>query len=176
MDRKLIWFAILIMVLFVGRVDAFAKVGVYSEMNSETLRGLRSIYVRVAPIDSKIEQEGLTTARILRDTERQLQREEIKILPEEEFNRLRRTRNYPLGRLEVIVTIKDMNKDNEKLYSIIIRFSQIAFLSRAPVIKLFAPTWESQTIGYSGDLSVVTEGVKAGVEEFISAYMSVNSK
>ncbi|MCJ7775747.1 MAG: hypothetical protein MUP08_05110, partial [Desulfobulbaceae bacterium] len=75
-----------------------------------------------------------------------------------------------------IVTIKDMNKDNEKLYSIIIRFSQIAFLSRAPVIKLFAPTWESQTIGYSGDLSVVTEGVKAGVEEFISAYMSVNSK
>ena len=176
MDRKLIWFAILIIVLFVGRVDAFANVGVYSEMNSETLRGVRSIYVRVAPIDSKIEQEGLTTARILRDTERQLQREEIKILPEEEFNRLRRTRNYPLGRLEVIVTIKDMNKDNEKLYSIIIRFSQIAFLSRAPVIKLFAPTWESQTIGYSGDLSVVTEGVKAGVEEFISAHMSVNSK
>ena len=176
MDRKLRWFAILIIVLFVGRVDAFANVGVYSEMNSETLRGVRSIYVRVAPIDSKIEQEGLATARILRDTERQLQREEIKILPEEEFNRLRRTRNYPLGRLEVIVTIKDMNKDNEKLYSIIIRFSQIAFLSRAPVIKLFAPTWESQTIGYSGDLSVVTEGVKAGVEEFISAYMSVNSK
>jgi hypothetical protein len=176
MDRKLRWFAILIIVLFVGRVDAFANVGVYSEMNSETLRGVRSIYVRVAPIDSKIEQEGLTTARILRDTERQLQRDGIKILPEEEFNRLRRTRNYPLGRLEVIVTIKDMNKDNEKLYSIIIRFSQIAFLSRAPVIKLFAPTWESQTIGYSGDLSVVTEGVKAGVEEFISAYMSVNSK
>ncbi|OQY16102.1 MAG: hypothetical protein B6I32_04385 [Desulfobacterium sp. 4572_20] len=176
MDRKFVWFAILTMVLFVGVGDSFAKVGVYSEMNSETLRGVKSIYVRVAPIDPKIEQEGLTTARMLRDTERQLQREEIKILPEEEFNRLRRTRNYPLGRLEVIVTIKDMNKDNEKLYSIIIRFSQIAFLSRAPVIKLFAPTWESQTIGYSGDLSVVTEGVKARVEEFISAYTAVNSK
>ncbi|MBE9569148.1 MAG: hypothetical protein IMF11_00845, partial [Proteobacteria bacterium] len=164
------------MVLFVGRVDAFAKVGVYSEMNSETLRGVRSIYVRVAPIDPKIEQEGFTTAQIRRDTERQLQMAKIKLLPEEEFNRLRRTRNYPLGRLEVIVTIKDMNKDNEKLYSIIIRFSQIAFLSRAPVIKLFAPTWESQTIGYSGDLNVITESVKARVEEFISAYMSVNSK
>ena len=176
MDRKLRWLAILIMVLFVGRVDAFAKVGVYSEMNSETLRGVRSIYARAAPIDSKIEQEGFTTAQIRRDTERQLQMAKIKLLPEEEFNRLRRTRNYPLGRLEVIVTIKDMNKDNEKLYSIIIRFSQIAFLSRAPVIKLFAPAWESQTIGYSGDLSVVTEGVKAGVEEFISAYTAVNSK
>ncbi len=176
MDKKLRWFALLIMVLFVGKVDAFAKVGVYAEMNSETLRGLRSVYVRVAPIDSKIEQEGLTTARVQRDTERQLQMAKIKLLPEEEFNRLRRTRNYPLGRLEVIVTIKNMNKDNEKLYNIIIRFSQIAFLSRAPVIKLFAPTWESQTIGYSGDLSVVTEGVKAGVEEFISAYTSVNSK
>ncbi|TET74856.1 MAG: hypothetical protein E3J56_01670 [Candidatus Aminicenantes bacterium] len=177
MDRKLRWFAILIMVLFVGRVDAFAKVGVYSEMNSETLRGLRSIYVRVAPIDSKIEQEGLTTARIRRDTERQLlQSEEIKILPEEEFNRLRRTRNYPLGRLEIIVTVKDIKEGNEKIYNIIVRFSQIVFLSRAPVIKLFAPTWESQTIGCSGDLNVITESVKAGVEKFISAYTSVNSK
>jgi len=176
MDRKLIWFAILIMVLFVGGVDAFAKVGVYSEMNSETLRGLKSIYVRVAPIDSTIEQEGLTAAQIRRDTERQLQREEIKLLPEEEFNRLRRTRNYHLGRLEIIVTVKDIKEGNEKIYNIIVRFSQIVFLSRAPVIKLFAPTWESQTIGCSGDLNVITESVKARVEEFISAYMSVNSK
>jgi len=176
MDKKVIGFSILIMVLFVGGVDAFAKVGVYSEMNSETLRGVRSIYVRVAPIDSKIEQEGLTTAQIQGDTERQLQSEAIKLLPEEEFNRLRRTRNYPLGRLEIIVTVTDIKEGNGQIYNIIVRFSQIVFLSRAPVIKLFAPTWESQTIGYSGDLSVVTGGVKARVEEFISAYMSVNSK
>jgi hypothetical protein len=176
MDKKVIGFSILIMVLFVGGMDAFAKVGVYSEMNSETLRGVRSIYVRVAPIDSKIEQEGLTTAQIQGDTERQLQSEAIKLLPEEEFNRLRRTRNYPLGRLEIIVTVTDIKEGNGQIYNIIVRFSQIVFLSRAPVIKLFAPTWESQTIGYSGDLSVVTGGVKARVEEFISAYMSVNSK
>ena len=176
MDRKLRWFAILIIVLFVGRVDAFANVGVYSEMNSETLRGVKSIYVRVAPIDPKIEQEGFTAAQIRRDTERQLQMAKIKLLPEEEFSRLRRTRNYPLGRLEIIVTVKDIKEGNEKIYNIIVRFSQIVFLSRAPVIKLFAPTWESQTIGYSGDLGVVTEGVKARVEEFISAYMSMNSK
>ena len=176
MDKKVIGFSILIMVLFVGGVDAFAKVGVYSEMNSETLRGVRSIYVRVAPIDSKIEQEGLTTAQIWRDTERQLQSEAIKLLPEEEFNRLRRTRNYPLGRLEIIVTVKDIKESNGKIYNIIVRFSQIVFLSRAPVIKLFAPTWESQTIGYSGDLNVITESVKAGVEKFISAYTSANSK
>ena len=176
MDKKVIGFSILIMVLFVGGMDAFAKVGVYSEMNNETLRGVRSIYVRVAPIDSKIEQEGLTTVQIWRDTERQLQSEAIKLLPEEEFNRLRRTRNYPLGRLEIIVTVTDIKEGNGQIYNIIVRFSQIVFLSRAPVIKLFAPTWESQTIGYSGDLSAVKEGVKTGVEAFISAYMSVNSK
>jgi hypothetical protein len=176
MDKKIVGFALSIMVLFVGGVDAFAKVGVYSEMNSGTLSGVRSIYVRVAPIDSKIEQEGLTAAQIWRDTERQLQSEAIKLLPEEEFNRLRRTRNYPLGRLEIIVTVKDIKEGNGKIYNIIVRFSQIVFLSRAPVIKLFAPTWEIQTIGYSGDLSAVTDGVKVGVEEFINAYMSVNSK
>ena len=176
MDKKIIGFTVILMILFVGGVDVFAKVGVYSDMNSETLRGLRSIYVWVAPMNSKIEKEGLTTALIQEGTERQLQREGIKLLPEAEFNRLRRTRNYPLGRLEIIVTIKDIKEGNEKIYNITVRFSQIAFLSRAPVIKLFAPTWESQTIGYSGDLRKVTEGVKDGVEAFISAFMSVNSK
>jgi uncharacterized protein YrzB (UPF0473 family) len=176
MDKKIIGFAALLMIFFMGGVEVFAKVGVYSEMNSETLRGLRSVYVWVAPINSKIEQEGLTTALIQKDTERQLQREGIKLLPEAEFDRLRRSRNYPLGRLEIIVTVKDIKEGNEKIYNITVRFSQIAFLSRAPVIKLFAPTWEKQTIGYSGDLRKVTEGVKAGVEAFISAFMSVNSK
>jgi hypothetical protein len=176
MDKKIIGFAVLIMILFVGGVDVFAKVGVYSDMNSETLRGLRSIYVWVAPMDSKIEQEGLKAAQIRRDTEGQIQREGIKLLPEEEFNRLQRSRNYPLGRLEIIVTIKDIKEGNIKIYNITVRLSQIAFLSRAPVIKLLAPTWERQTIGYSGDLRKVTEGVKAGVEAFISAFMSVNSK
>jgi len=176
MDKKIIGFAVILMILFVGGVDVFAKVGVSSDMNSETLRGLRSIYVWVAPMDSKIEQEGLKAVQIRRDTELQIQREGIKLLPEAEFNRLRRSRNYPLGRLEIIVTIKDIKEGNEKIYNITVRFSQIAFLSRAPVIKLFAPTWEIQTIGYSGDLRKVTEGVKAGVEAFISAFMSVNSK
>jgi hypothetical protein len=176
MDKKIIGFDVFIMVLFVGGVDVFAKVGVYSDMNSETLRGLRSVYVWVAPMDSKIEQEGLTVAQIRRDAERQLQREGIKLLPEEEFNRLRRSRNYPLGRLEIIVTIKAIKEGDIKIYNITVRFSQIAFLSRAPVIKLFAPTWERQTIGSSEDLSKVTEGVKTGVEAFISAFMSVNSK
>ena len=73
---------------------------------------------KLAPIDSKIEQEGLTAAQIRRDTERQLQREEIKLLPEEDFNRLRRTLNYHLGRLEVIVTVKVITEDNEKIYNI----------------------------------------------------------
>jgi hypothetical protein len=176
MDKKIIGFVVLFIILFLGGVDVFAKVGVYSDMTNETLRGLRSIYVWVAPMDSKIEQEGLKAAQIRRDTERQIQREGIKLLPEAEFNRLRRSRNYPLGRLEIIVTVKDIKEGNEKIYNITVRFSQIAFLSRAPVIKLFAPTWERQTIGYSGDLRKVTEGVKAAVEAFISAFMSVNSK
>jgi len=176
MDKKIIGFTVLLMIFFISGVEVFAKVGVYSEMNSETLRGLRSIYVWVAPMNSKIEQEGLTTALIQKDAERQLQREGIKLLSEAEFNRLRRSRNYPLGRLEIIVTVKDIKDGNEKIYNITVRFSQIAFLSRAPVIKLFAPTWEKQTIGYSGDLRNVREGVKAGVEAFISAFMSVNSK
>ena len=39
MDKKIIGFTVLLMIFFISGVEVFAKVGVYSEMNSETLRG-----------------------------------------------------------------------------------------------------------------------------------------
>ena len=176
MNKRMRWFAFLIIVLFVWMGEAFALVRGTGEIDGTTLRGIKSIYLQISPLNAGITQEGLTTAKIQRDTERQLLRAGIKLLSEKEFNRLKQPRNYPLGRLEVIVTIKNVKEDNAKIYNITVRISQIVFLSRAPVIKLFAPTWESTIIGYSHNLDVISEGVKDGVEEFINAYHSVNAK
>ena len=174
MDKRMRWVALLIAVLTIGSIDAFARETV--ELGDATLRGIKSIYLQISPIDSEITQEGLTTAKIQRDTERQLLRAGIKLLSEKEFNRLKQPRNYPLGRLEVIVTIKGIKEGNAKIYNITVRISQIVFLSRAPVIKLFAPTWESTIVGYSHNLDVISEGVRDGVAEFINTYLSVNRK
>jgi hypothetical protein len=176
MHKKMRWFALLITVLFVWIGDAFSLVSGTDELGGTTLRGIKSIYVQISPINAGIAQEGLSTAKIKRDTERQLVRAGIKLLSDKEFIRLKQPRNYPLGRLEVIVTIKDIEEDNGKVYNITVRISQIVFLSRAPVIKLFAPTWESTIIGYSHNLDVISKGVNDGVQEFINAYLSVNSK
>ena len=174
MYKKMRWSALLLTVLFVWIGDAFALVKGTGEIDDATLRGIKSIYVQISPINAGIAQEGLTTAKIKRDTERQLERAGIKLLSEKEFLRLKQPRNYPLGRLEVLVTIKDIKQDNGKVYNITVRISQIVFLSRAPVIKLFAPTWESTIFGYSHSLEVISDGVREGVEEFINAYLSVN--
>ena len=176
MSKTMRWFAFLIIVLFVWMGDAFALARGAGEIDGTTLRGIKSIYVQISPINAGIAQEGLSTAKIQRDTERQLEKAGIKLLSEKEFIRLKQPRNYPLGRLEVILTIKDTKEDNGKIYNISVRLTQIVFLSRAPVIKLFAPTWESTIIGYSHNLDVISDGVREGVEEFINAYLSVNPK
>ncbi|UCF85136.1 MAG: hypothetical protein JSV50_05740 [Desulfobacteraceae bacterium] len=176
MNKRMRWFAFLIIVLFVWMGDAFALVRGTGEIDGTTLRGIKSIYLQISPINAGITQEGLTTAKIQRDAERQLLRAGIKLLSEKEFNRLKQPRNYPLGRLEVMVTIQDIKEDNAKVYKITVRITQIVFLSRAPVIKLFAPTWESTVIGYSHNLDVISEGVRDGVAEFINAYQAANPK
>ena len=176
MYKKMRWSALLITILFVWIGDAFALVKGTGEIDSMTLRGIKSIYVKISPINAGVAQEGLSTAKIQRDTERQLEKAGIKLLSEKEFIRLKQPRNYPLGRLEVLVTIKDIRQDQGKVYNITVRISQIVFLSRAPVMKLFAPTWESTIIGYSHNLDVISDVVRDGVEEFINAYLSVNPK
>jgi hypothetical protein len=170
------WFALLIMVSFLWIGDACALVKGTGEIDDTTLRGIKSIYLQISPINAGFAQEGLTAAKIHRDTERQLESAGIKLLSEKEFLRLKQPRNYPLGRLEVLVTIKDIRQDNGKVYNITVRISQIVFLSRAPVIKLFAPTWESTIIGYSHNLDVISHVVRDGVKEFIDAYLSANPK
>ena len=176
MNKKNCLSALLIMAIFICMADVSALARETVEPGTETLRGIKSIYVQVELIDTEIEQEKITSAQIRRETERQLERAWIKVLSEEKYNRLKKPRNYPLGRLDVLVTIKDMQKDDEKLYNVTVRISQIAFLSRAPVIKVFAPTWESVTIGNTRNLGVVLDVVRDGVQGFIDAYLSVNPK
>lgn len=176
MKKKTCLFALLILFFFIFTADTFSLAGQTGELGAKTLRGIKSIYVQTELIDTEVEWGQITAAQIRKETERQLEKARMKVLSEEKFDRLKQPRNYPLGRLDIVVRVKDLKKDDEKLYNITVRISQIVFLSRAPVIKLFAPTWESIAIGNMRNLDVVLDVVRDGVQAFINAYLSVNTK
>jgi|GEM_PF-2552715 len=166
-----------VLLLFMGLTVSFVQAGQYNRLTSDmnaTLEGIKTIYVRVAPIDADLAQQELSQAKILENTNRQVERSGIKLLSEAEYDRLRVVRNYPLGQLEVTVAFKRAGEVEAKIYSVHVRMRQAVFLSRKPVIKVFAPTWEESTIGYTRDWRVIQAGVEDAVGKFIDAYRSVN--
>jgi hypothetical protein len=140
------------------------------------LGGLKSVYVQVEPVSPETQQKGLAAAQLRRDTERQLSKAGIKLLSEREFNNFRLTGSYPLARLDVSVTIDQLDVAGTSLNVnvIVVTARQQALLGRKPSIRFFAITWQRQEISYSNDVADVYEVLRGLVNEFISAYNSAN--
>lgn len=140
------------------------------------LGGLKSVYVQVEPVSPKTQQKGITASQLRRDMERQLSKAGIKLLSEREFNNYRLTGSYPLARLDISVTIDELDVAGTSLNVnlIVVTARQQAFLGRKPAIRFFATTWQRQEISYSNDVADVHEVLSGLVNEFISAYKSAN--
>jgi len=140
------------------------------------LGGLKSVYVQVEPISPETQQKGIAAAQLRKDTEQQLSKAGIKLLSEREFNNFRLTGSYPLARLDVSVTIDELDVGGTKLNVnlIVVTARQQAFLGRKPAIRFFATTWQRQEISYDNDVADVYEVLRGLVDEFISAYNSAN--
>ena len=144
------------------------------EAVSASLGGLKSIYIAEPSLDSKVKYEGLSTDRLKKNTEKQLKKAGIKTLSEKEFDRLKRSERYPLGRLDMVITIGEITSVDLKVYNIVVQLRQVVFLARKPVAKLWTATWGKRELGYSPGVDVVEEGVKDIVGQFINDYLSVN--
>ncbi len=140
------------------------------------LGGLKSVYVQVEPVSPETQQKGIAAAQLRRDMERQLSKAGIKLLSEREFNNFRLTGSYPLARLDISVTIDELDVAGTSLNVnlIVVTARQQAFLGRKPAIRFFATTWQRQEISYSNDVADVHEVLRGLVNEFISAYNSAN--
>jgi hypothetical protein len=177
MNCKMMGYRLLIVLLSLGLTVSLTRAGQYNRLTSDvtaTLEGIKVIHVRVSPIDPDLEKGGISQAKILKNAKQQLQRAGIELLSEKDYDRLRAVRNYPLGQLEVAVASKNMGDVDGMIYSVNVRVRQAVFLSRKPIIKVFAPTWEESTIGCTRDLGVVQASVEDAVGKFIEAYLSVN--
>lgn len=140
---------------------------------STSLVGLRGLFVEafvIAPPDNA----GISEKEIKGDVERQLSGAGIEILSKEEFDRLGRSLRYPLARFEVSVHISKTGSPEPQVAIVSAVLRQMSQLSRKPVIKYWAPTWESRHILIHSNPENLREYVMKVLEEFISDFRSVN--
>lgn len=164
MDTKKLGLAGALMLLLTATwaSPAFAQGG-----GNTGLEGLTSIYVHVLPHDGpgdhQKEWEGY---RLRYEVEERLSGAGMKILSEEEFQRLLPSRGYPLALVElrtktVPVPIKDLDV---LVFTVTVKLRQSVTLVRKPVIKVLAPTWELSDTGAAKDLATVKDRAMAAVE------------
>ena len=141
------------------------------------LEGLTSIYVHVLPHegpgDHQKEMEGY---RLRYEVERRLSDAGMKILSEEEFQRLLPSRGYPLALVElrtktVPVPVKDLDV---LVFTVILKLRQSVMLARKPIVKVLAPTWELSDTGAAKDLAGMKERVMMAVSALVRDLQSSN--
>ena len=148
------------------------------EVTLRVLGGLQKVFLNIAPITPIIEERGLTSERIKAGIEQQLQDAGIGMLSEKEFNRLRRSQNYPLCRLELFAHAVEIQDKGVMVFNIVLQVQQVAFLARNPAIRIYAPSWQKGELSYSYGTSVdsVPKVVKTLVDKFIKAFLAANKK
>jgi len=173
-NSKCIWFfqIVAFLLIFIGSTpDLHAE-----ELKGMdvTLEGLRSIFVQVAPLNSETKEKGFSEQEILKKAEQRMRNAGIKILEEEEYERLKGSRRYPLARVDLIMAVKEIEDKEIIIFDIQVQVRQVAFLARKPVIDILAPTWEKRILGHTNSLSVINKEMAKAVEHFIEAYSTAN--
>ena len=143
------------------------------------LGGLKSVYVHVDALHPEIEQKGIAAAQVRKDVEQQLMKAGIRVLSEEEYSRIKISATYPFARLELSITMEEIQIDENvslNVFNIVVRVSQAVFLGRKPAIKMFAPTWERREMNFTNSVADVQQRLRAFVSEFIAAYLAANPR
>ena len=151
-----------------------ATLGLNSEMNRETLRGLKGVKVLIEELSSDVEKAGLARNQIQGIVETKLRKAGIRVLTQEECYKTP-------GEPYVYVNINlNPGKAGEGVYgySIDIGVIQNVALERDPKQKAYAVTWSTGGVGLIGRefLSRLQESVDDLVGIFIGAFLSVNQE
>ena len=135
----------------------------------ESLRGLRGIYLYVAPVAKEVETGGLTTVRIRKVTEQALKDAGLEIYSEPQ---------PPESSANVAITI-DLVKysDAAYLYSVNVSVLQEARLVRLPDEGTFpAQTWMAAAFGITGahQMNLIMEPLEAKLADFVNDFKRAN--
>jgi len=159
---------VVIGIVFVLLVFSLQVLATDSPETRQTLKGLGGMYVIVDGVDPEIEQGGLTKAQIKTDAELKLGFAGIKMVSG--------GGPYLYVRVDVLKLKGEGAYTGVYTYEIGIELKQDVILSRDTGIEEFATTWSTGAFGLTPDLNIIRSTTKDYIDEFISAYLSVNPK
>jgi hypothetical protein len=172
MTRKAtLLFSLLILFMWVGPVPCL-----FAQKQAEgALEGLKDIRIRIRLVlDSASKGSELTPDMLERDAEEVLRDAGLKVVSQDEFQRLLPSRGYPVGTLDLDSRIFKPGEAGFYVFYLNIKVRQPAFLSRKPVIKLLVPTWETTDVGTIDTPAALRDTAKAAVMSFIRDFKGEN--
>jgi hypothetical protein len=170
--RRGLEFSIIMVLMLVCVVSA--ALALDSDINRETLRGLKGMRVLVEDLAPEVEKAGLTKNQLQADIEDRLRKAGIKTLTQDECFA---TPGEPY--LYVNISLNFRKGDpNIYSFSIDIGVIQNVTLDRNPKQKTYAATWSTGGVGSIEKelLSRLKGSVDDLLDLFIKAYLAVNPK
>jgi hypothetical protein len=141
---------------------------VSSEGGTNTLRGLKGVYVGIEDLNKEVVKDGLTADSIRTEVELKLHLAGIPVLSKEAW-----AKEPGLPYLDVSVNAGKPEQGGY-IYNIIVALRQEVILVRSPHISAQAETWFVAGIGITPDLKDIRDVTKEEIDKFINAYLSVN--
>jgi hypothetical protein len=142
-----------------------------------SFEGLTTIHVRIqlkTESDGKV--SGLTSEQLQADAESLLADAGLKVVPQDEFERLLRSRGYPIALFDLDGKIAKLKDTDSYIYNLNFKVRQAAFLVRKPTVKFLAPTWELNSFGSTDSLPSLREKSTQAVAQFIQLFRTENPK
>ena len=142
-----------------------------------SLEGLTTIHVRVQlKIDPDGKASELTSEQLQGDAESLLSDAGMKVVPQDEFERLLRSRGYPIALFDLDARITKLSDMDFHIYNLNFKIRQATLLVRKPVVKFMAPTWELNSFGTTDNPPALREKVKQAVTQFVQDFKAENPK
>ena len=142
-----------------------------------SLEGLTTIHVRVQlKSDSDGKGSGLTADALRGDAEGVLADAGMKVIPQDEFERLLRSRGYPVALFDLDARVTKLSDMDFHIYNLNFKVRQAALLVRKPVVKFLAPTWELNSFGTTDSPPTLREKVKQAATQFVQDFKAENPK
>jgi hypothetical protein len=141
------------------------------------LNGLTTIHPVIRYMEEGSVQPGGAAVREFQsDVERMLVDEGITIIDLAEFDRLLGARSFPVALLEMDLRVSKHPELDLQNYLLSLHIKQAVFLTRKPVVRFLATTWESTHFGVSKDLAFLRGVARDAMEGFVQEWRAQNRK
>jgi hypothetical protein len=174
MDKMRVFFVFTLGLLLLGGPTP----AVYGQKAAQDiLAGLTTAHLRVSySEDGMLRESGQERNQLAADLERQLADTGLKLVSKEEFERLLSSRGYPIGLLDLEVSVSKISGVDVKIFSVSLKLQQLSYVARKPVLRFLAPTWDATEAGTADDFNAVKKRASELAGRFVADFKAENPK